>query len=44
MDTLTNPPIAMVKEGESVLAFEVDAEFDAPEVLLKMKAKVGSKR
>lgn len=44
MDTLTNPPIAMLKEGESVFAFEVDTEFDVPEALLRMKAKVGSKR
>ena len=44
METLTTPPIAMMKNGESVFAFETDFILDVPEADLKMKAKVGSKR
>ena len=44
METLTIPPVAMIKSGESVFAFETDFIFDVPEADLKMKAKVGSKR
>ena len=44
MEKLLKPPVSMEAEGYSIIAFEVDIDFDVPAAEFKMKARIGSKR